>query len=365
MDLVDREIKYRLGNILDEKQPGNPEGIFRIINGRPIHENTGKHGTVGVKKDLKFICDLHLGDIQLPIYNRGDKAHSDSGYVFSYARPNGDSGVGLLNDHWMYDRKIEPEGRIAWLLFKKFKFLRQWYKYIYNKNKYKDRKIKNNLFDKKIAGWAKKYPAHPELADVNNLTIDIIVNALQPRVPFECKTPVLYWRGAASGGFNDYQYRNDHHLKAVERKSIISHFQEHPSDYIDLGFGNIKNCMGLLETTIYADDNHKYLIYLQGNDFGSNVCWIYGRNCVVFRPDWLKCHTAWDAHLEPWKNYVPFDHKNYDDLIEKIQWCENNTDKCRDIINNANKLHNMMYDIKRREEVYTKMYTIIQNNIIL
>lgn len=361
MDLVDKEVQFRLGDLYHEKVQMNPDGVFHIKDGEGTHVRTGKHAVVGLKEDLNFFANLNLGDIDLPVYNDGDKAESTWGYVFSYARSVNDNKIGLLNDHWMYDKFVVPSELVKWILFKDYKFLLRWYEYLYTRTdpEFEQHKPTEN----KINNWLKEQ-SWGDRFDAETITIDDVVTHTLPDVKFSQKKPVLYWRGACSGGFNDFQRKHGYDKLAVERSSIVSYFENNPDEHIDLGFGNVKNCMGLRETIMHADYEHKYLIYLQGNDFGSNVCWIYGRNSVVFRPDFLKCHTAWDAHLEAWKNYVPFDHSNYHDLVDKIEWCEKNTDKCLNIIRNANKLHEMMYDLDHRKQVYTKMNDIIKTNLL-
>ena len=46
--------------------------------------------------------------------------------------------------------------------------------------------------------------------------------------------------------------------------------------------------------------------------------------------------------LQPWVHYVPLNN-DYDDLIDKIYWCEQNNDKCQQICKNASK---WVYSIK-------------------
>ena len=42
-----------------------------------------------------------------------------------------------------------------------------------------------------------------------------------------------------------------------------------------------------------------------------------------------------EDHLVPFKHYVPIK-DDWSDLLEMYYWCENNQDKCEDIINCAN-----------------------------
>lgn len=402
MSLAKKEAKFRLGDLYDKKVKGNPTLLFckknqqyKCKNNKDCmeypHYEGDKYGTYWkesknkgqrsgekeknghlnsfLKKDLNFLASCLDEDLEIPI-GFGDRDQSNNGYVFSYARSNGDNCVGLLNDHWQY-RADEFINNIT--LLQKF----------YNvplsviKHAFGQRIIPKNqrqhYFD-----WAKKHIDHPELMDLDNLTAEILTSCIVKTKKFKHKESILFWGGAQTKGFNSFQKEQGYKEKAVERHLIIEHFKENPSDYINISFENKppKNFMpphlkdfnhriAMIQSTLnYANIGHKYLIELQGNDIGSNVYWIYSKDCVVFRPDFLKSHSAWDCHLEPWVHYVPFDHANYDDLVDKIKWCEKNTDKCEEITNNANKLHKLMYDTKHRTRVYSIVLKKIKQNLI-
>lgn len=382
-DIITKEMEFRLGDLINEEIQANASCMYVVKDGVGTFTATTKHERVGMGDDLDFFAEFS-GDISIPVthkdnVNAEDRATSKNGYVFSYARAVGDNKVGLLNDHWLYNQNVvfsEQEKKILW---QKYKLNKRMYEYL--ETQQQDPTFHDNFLQKKITNWkeevlsdltatqtmtmfdssGKKIEVQKTVPlDDQSLTLDRIKQMLLYK-EFAQKKPKLIWRGAQSGGFSGFQKNRGYDKKAVERKDIVEYYKNNPSDYIDIAVN--QRDMGLLDSIIHANTYHKYLLYLQGNDFGSNTYWIYGTSCVVFRPDFLKSHTAWDCHLEPWKHYVPFDHADLGDLVEKIKWCENNHDKCIDIINNANELNHLMQSADHRRQVYEKMLPFIRKNL--
>ena len=126
------------------------------------------------------------------------------------------------------------------------------------------------------------------------------------------------------------------------------------------------NCEDVLLQTIYnANTKHKYVINIPGNDYSSNQWWVHGTSCIVFYPDFQKSRTVFDAYLKPWYHYVPFNATDPGDILDKIKWCENNIEQCKNIIKNSNDLHATMIDFNRREQVFAKMIPYIKNNLCI
>ena len=364
MNLAKKEAKYRLGELYNQKVQANFDLLF-------CTKDQSKNLRYHFRGDVNFLHITTKEHFCIPLAAE-DRASSDNGYIFSYARSNGDTKVGLLHDHWIYDKNIRIEHEYR--LIKEHNMPARYIRAIkgdlakFNLSK---GEIMKDYFD-----WAEQYPDSPQLLDIKNLNMKTVKDALIKKVNFADKKPVIYWRGARTGNFCDFQKRQGYTHKAVERKKIINYFNSNPSNYIDISFTgqpkdrNFTVCEDRLaktqiDTKRYADMGHKYLVELQGNDYASNAYWIYSKDCVVFRPDFLKSYSAWDCHLEPWVHYVPFDHANYGDLVDKIKWCEKNTGKCEKIIKNANELHQLMLDEKHRTKVYMIMYKKIKKNLIV
>lgn len=349
MNDLHKEAKYRLGDLYNNKISANMDSYFAIKNKKTIQHNLGKQWTRGIGPSIRKLSKLTSEDIYIPVA-KDDKASSENGYVFSFARSNGDNRVGLLDDHWLYKNEIVNEDELR--LHREHKF---YLKY--------SECVKKNL--PMPHGYFKKFlETHPEFEAIDKLDMETVKNILIPKKTFKEKLPLLFWRGATTGGWNDFQIKRGYAGKAVERKDIIQYFEKHPHKNIDILFSTKKpKALTLMETLQEANVNHKYLIDLQGNDVASNTYWIYKKNCIVFRADFLKSYNAWDLYLEPWVHYVPFSHENYSDLVEKIKWCEKNTSKCEKIIKAANNLHSLMMDNNRKEKVYSIMLNKIRKNL--
>jgi len=375
-DLV-KEAKYRLGDLWFKKIQADETSMLYKKNGKLFFTHKGETiadsqsnpgSWPGIRRniipDLDFIISIHREDIKIPV-SLDDRASPDNGYIFSFARSTGEDGVGLLNDHWFHRNHLHPSTRDEFLLATVHNFPIDRAKRIIEK--------KNSKQDMEVyIDWAKQYLNNPELLDIESLTMNIIKQAILNLKKFKDKDPILFWGGIKTGGFNRFQVEHGYHEKAVERDKIVEYFENNPSNYVNMSFENFPpgdqydkghHNIGMC-TMDYANTTHKYLIELQGNDYASNVWWVYGTDCVVFRPDWIKSNTAWDCHLEPWVHYVPFDHANYEDLVDKIKWCEKNTDKCEAIIKEANTLNNLMHNKQHVQEVYKHMLPKIKHNLI-
>ncbi len=397
MNIIEKEVKFRLGDLFDMKIDMNPTLVFCKRNKHNYVENniyreyphinsechggywrerknlknksggkTCNHHTRGfLAEDLNYIASSFDKEFEIPI-GYGDRDESESGYVFSYARASEDMRVGLLNDHWFHCNISHNR----YLLTHLYQTPKQIIKHVTG-----ERVLPKKQRDENIK-WLKKNQVNTSKLELDNMTIQDLENSIVSTVKFRDKAPVLYWTGSRTKGFNSFQRNLKYQAKAVERWKIVEYFEDNPCEYINITFTNkppkkyLKNT-GRLSTNAatvqqvlnYANVGHKYLIELQGNDYASNAYWIYNKDCIVFRPDFLKSNSVWDCHLEPWIHYVPFSHADYGDLVDKIKWCENNTKKCEKIIRNANNLNTLIHDADHRFKVYSLMLEKIKQNL--
>ena len=86
--------------------------------------------------------------------------------------------------------------------------------------------------------------------------------------------------------------------------------------------------------TITSMLTYKYLPVINGNDKSSSLGWVLGSNSVPLMPEprfhsWL---------CEPWlhagTHFVEIK-DDYSDFEEKLQWCKDNDDKCKEIAQNG------------------------------
>ena len=161
--------------------------------------------------------------------------------------------------------------------------------------------------------------------------------------------------------------------KLGRRAAITEHFYREPHKSVDIVLTGKKTPraswkqpkISMIEYIKRAYNKYKYMLYLEGNDLGSNVWWTYKPNCVVLRPAIVKCVCVYDMYLKPWKHYVPFDPLHPEDIIEKINWCEKNTNKCLDMIKCAGNVHAVVMDKNIRHETYKIMAKKIKDNLII
>lgn len=83
---------------------------------------------------------------------------------------------------------------------------------------------------------------------------------------------------------------------------------------------------------------HKYLINVDGHVSAFRLLSELMTNSLVIKVNSSNNYELWYSKLLiPFVHYVPVK-EDMSDLIEQIQWCINNDDKCKEIINNAHKL---------------------------
>jgi len=150
-------------------------------------------------------------------------------------------------------------------------------------------------------------------------------------IPFEQKLNKLYWRGTTTG--NEF--------KPANRFSLVTKYiDKHPD--IDVGFSSV--CQGNDKYKRYVktkDDinillKYKYILSLEGNDKDSGINWKLNSNSLVFMPRPRCFSWLMEDKLIPGFHYILIN-DDFSDLLEKLHWCNNNQEKCKEIVRNANK----------------------------
>jgi hypothetical protein len=153
-------------------------------------------------------------------------------------------------------------------------------------------------------------------------------------IPFKDKKPIVLWRGNTTG------FR--------KRYPLVLNYQNSPNSKIDVGFVNISKNKESRSFTDKIDIKlkkrmeipemlkYKYLVSMEGVDVGTNLKWILNSNSVCFKVKETE-YVSWfmEDTLVPWVHYIPLN-SDYSDLTNKLEWAENNQDKCLKIIKNAN-----------------------------
>lgn len=175
-------------------------------------------------------------------------------------------------------------------------------------------------------------------------------------IAFKDKLDIVFWRGTTTGEPN----RRANRFILVEKWF-------NKNNNIDIGFSFI--CQGKDNYINYVKEKvlitnflqYKYLLSVEGNDKDSGLNWKLNSNCVVMmaRPG----VTSWlmETTLIPNYHYVLLN-DDFSDLEEKLEWCNQNQDKCIEIIKNANDFMKQFADEaleeKLEEDVINKYFEL-------
>ena len=185
---------------------------------------------------------------------------------------------------------------------------------------------------------------------------------------FNKKINKIFWRGTTTGNINNEGNRFDLIKKWYKK-----------NENIDVGFSYI--CLSSkknleLNKKIYSEYRkyvngelniteflkYKYLLSIKGNDKDSGLNWKLNSNSVILMVKPIISSWLMEDLLIPNFHYVEIK-PDFSDLYEKYLWCENNQEKCIEIINNANKFMNTFKNnTKEREleeEVLNKYFFLI------
>lgn len=103
----------------------------------------------------------------------------------------------------------------------------------------------------------------------------------------------------------------------------------------------------------------RYLLCLEGHDVASGLKWMLLSNSLVLMPEptiesWF-CESA----LRPWEHYVPVN-PDLSDLADKVSWCNDNSESCRQISANASAFAQSFLDIETEERLF---HTVLRNYV--
>jgi hypothetical protein len=160
---------------------------------------------------------------------------------------------------------------------------------------------------------------------------------------FETKINKIIWRGATTGN----KQKPNNRFCFVEK---YYNFNEN----VDVGFSQIvqnqKSYEKYLKNNISVEEmlKYKYIVSIEGNDKDSGLNWKLNANAVVFMAKPKAFSWLMEDKLIPDVHYILLN-ENFDNLLEKYDWCEQNQDKCIEIIQNAHKYMKQFVDIKNEE----------------
>lgn len=160
--------------------------------------------------------------------------------------------------------------------------------------------------------------------------------------PWESKISKAFWRGATTGGFYfPENYTIFPRTKLVElslkNAGLLDAKFNHVVDYWGGYITSLLKELGYTGKSLDISEHmrYKYQILIDGNSASWTRCyWQLHANSVIFKQN--SPYVQWYyGLLKPYVNYIPFDYF-CEDLIERIQWAQNNDLKVQEIVKNAN-----------------------------
>ncbi len=169
------------------------------------------------------------------------------------------------------------------------------------------------------------------------------IQAASDRLPWKKKEPLLFWRGATTGGrytLGNWETfpRSQLVLASLERPDLINArfsllVQNEP------GLSQVFQNRGLMGDHVpeWASLHYKYLIDIDGNSctYPRNY-WILLSNSVLFKHDSPNIEWYYDL-LEPWVHMIPVA-EDFSDLVEHIEWAKTHDPEAKKIAERGSKL---------------------------
>ena len=179
-----------------------------------------------------------------------------------------------------------------------------------------------------------------------------------PDIPFDMKRDIVYWRGVTTGDTN----------KPANRFALLYKWFN-KRDYIDIGFTEIVQGKG--EWLRYMKGKkvwpkqflkHKYLLSVEGNDKDSGLNWKLNSNSLVLMAKPRSQSWLMESKLIPGFHYILLK-DDFSDLDEKVIWCHNNQNACKQIVKNANKYMSQFSNNLVEEMIEKSLITSYFNNL--
>ena len=99
---------------------------------------------------------------------------------------------------------------------------------------------------------------------------------------------------------------------------------------------------------------YKFIISVEGNDKDSGLNWKLNSNSLVLMPKPTISSWLMESELIPNYHYILLK-DDFSDLRSKYWWCRKNTEKCKEIIKNANNFMKRFSNNEKEEEIEKKV----------
>lgn len=186
---------------------------------------------------------------------------------------------------------------------------------------------------------------------------------------FKDKIPNAVWRGTTTGkALVDSQGKISNTRTGNRFDLIDNNFGRR--DDIDIGFSFIHRdrfnskyktkVKGVLPAREMA--RNKYIISAEGNDKDSGINWKLRMNSVVLMPKPTIASWLMEDTLVPGVHYVQLK-DDFTDLTDKIDWCNDNQDKCEEIIHNAHVYMSQFQQHEQEKHIEESVIRTFLNNV--
>jgi hypothetical protein len=164
-------------------------------------------------------------------------------------------------------------------------------------------------------------------------------------ISFSAKKNKAFWRGTTTG----------QETRPGNRFTLVKKWFE-TCDLIHVGFSFI--CQNKKKYQKYVkgscDLSHflqfKYILSVEGNDKDSGLNWKLNSNSLVLMPRPRVTSWLMETTLVPDYHYVVIK-DDFSDLAQKVRWCNNHPQKCKDMIRNANTFMQQFADSAAEEQL--------------
>lgn len=171
-------------------------------------------------------------------------------------------------------------------------------------------------------------------------------------IRFSDKKPKLVYAGKNYGSKYNFFLRKDIQINQREYfKSIKDKISVNDNLYVPEHFISIREMI-----------EYKYILDIDGNaGTWDATAWKLNSNSVIFKTKSVWKQWFFEEYKE-WVHYIPIN-EDFTDIQEKINWCENNQEKCIEITKNCRKLFKKIYLYSNVEKTTKTTIEVILNEI--
>jgi len=169
---------------------------------------------------------------------------------------------------------------------------------------------------------------------------------------FNDKKPKLVYAGKNYGSKYNFFLRKDIEINQREYfRSIKDKISVNDNLYVPEHFISISEMI-----------EYKYILDIDGDaSTWDATAWKLNSNSVIFKTK-SKWKQWFFEEYKEWVHYIPIN-EDFTDIQEKINWCENNQEKCIEITKNCRKLFKNIYLYPNVEKITKTTIEVILNEI--